>query len=152
MKGRARDAGMRHWWSSRRLCHPPAAQGMSEYNPKRVAVVVLLAGGVLAGVAAKHKADESARESSAPILVEIPSSLDTTPDEDEVVRTYNISGMCCASCTKKLHDRIAGLSGVEACAVDLPGERLTLIVRKDLAPERILSRLSFDKYIAVELP
>ena len=125
---------------------------MNKHNPKRVAIAVLIAGGALAGVAVKHHAASSARERATPVLAEIPSSLDASPGEGEVVRVYSVSGMCCASCTHKLHDRIASMDGVEACAVDLLKERLTLIARDDLAPERILSRLSFDKYTAVELP
>jgi len=114
--------------------------------------VVLLAGGVLAGVAIKHSVDEAERESATPVLAEIPSRLDVSPGEGEVVRAYSVSGMCCESCTRKLHERIGSLDGVGACAVDLLEERLTLIARKNLPPERILSRLSFDKYTVVELP
>ena len=125
---------------------------MNEHNPKRVAMVVLLAGGVLAGVAIKHSADEAPRKASVPILAEIPSSLERSPGDGEILRAYSVSGMCCASCTRKLHGRIASLDGIKACAVDLPEERLTLIARKDLASERILSRLTFDKYTAIEIP
>jgi copper chaperone CopZ len=125
---------------------------MNEHKPKRVAVMVLLAGGALAAVAMRQNTATEQRERSLPVLEEIPSYLAVSAGEGEVVRAYSVSGMCCASCTRKLHQRIASMDGVEACAVDLAQERLTLIARNNLPPERILMRLSFGKYTAVELP
>lgn len=143
---------MRHSRASGGRRSPPVTRAVNTHKPKRVAAVVLLAGAALAGVVIKHRADEAERVRSLPVLADIPSSLDTSPGEGEVVRAYSVSGMCCESCTRKLHERIAGLDGVVACAVDLIEERLTVIARDDVASERILSTLSFDKYAAVELP
>ncbi len=47
---------------------------------------------------------------------------------------------------------MSALEGVDKCAVDLVGERLSVIVSQEVAAERLLSTLSFDKYSAVELP
>jgi len=123
---------------------------MNKHNPKRVAAAALLAGLVLAGVVINQRADVGGGEAS--VLAEIPSSLETSPSESEVLRSYSVSGMCCASCTRKLHGEILGVEGVVECAVDLPTERVLLIAEKGVAPELILSTLNFDKYTAVELP
>ena len=67
------------------------------------------------------------------------------------MRSYSVSGMCCESCTRKLHDKVLGLEGVEACAVDLVEERVVLFAKLSVPTERILSTLNFEKYSAVEL-
>lgn len=143
---------MRDWWPHERRSDPRGAPDMNQHNPKRALVLVLLAGGALAGLAMKSSIDGAGLERSTPALAEIPSSLDSTPGEGEVVRSYKVTGMCCESCTHKLHARVTDMEGVEACAIDLEEERLILIASGDLAPESILTRLSFDKYTAVELP
>ena len=121
---------------------------MNKHNPKRVAVVVLVAGVALAGVVMKQSAADGG--GGAPVLAEIPSSLESSPAEGEVLRAYSVNGMCCESCTRKLHDKILGMEGVEACAVDLIEERVILIAKGDVTSEEILSTLNFDKYSAVE--
>jgi len=88
---------------------------------------------------------------AAPVLREIPSSLEASPGEGEILRAYSVSGMCCESCTRKLHDKVLGMEGVEACAVDLTEERVILITKGGVASEEILSTLNFDKYSAVEV-
>jgi copper chaperone CopZ len=120
-----------------------------KHNPKRVAVAVLVAGVALAAVAIKQSAADDVR--AVPVLEEIPSILEASPADGEVLRAYSVSGMCCESCTRKLHDKVLGMEGVEACAVDLTEERVTLITKGGVASEEILSTLNFDKYSAVEL-
>ena len=71
---------------------------MSKHKPKSVAAAALLAGLALAAVAVNHGVGVGAEE--AEVLVEIPSHLDTSPNEGEVLRSYSVSGMCCASCTR----------------------------------------------------
>lgn len=122
---------------------------MIKHNPKRVAVAVLVAGVALAAVAIKQSAADDVR--AVPVLEEIPSSLEASPADGEVLRAYSVSGMCCESCTRKLHDKVLGMEGVEACAVDLIEERVVLIAKGDVTAEEILSTLNFDKYSAVEL-
>lgn len=125
---------------------------MNKHNPKRFALIVLLAGGALAGVALKHRANVAQRAQDAPVLADIPAELHGSPEEGELVRAYSVMGMCCESCTRKLHGRIVSMKGVEACAVDLVNEHLSMIVKKDVPAARILSVLNFEKYTAVELP
>ena len=120
---------------------------MNKHNPKRAAVAVLVAGVALGAVAMKQNAADDVRA----VLAEIPSSLEASPGDGEILRAYSVSGMCCESCTRKLHDRVLGMEGVEACAVDLNEERVTLITKGGVASEEILSTLNFDKYSAVEL-
>ena len=122
---------------------------MNKHNPKRVAVAVLIAGVALAAVAIKQSA--AGGGGAASVLAEIPSSLEDPPADGEVLRAYSVSGMCCESCTRKLHDKVLGMEGVEACAVDLIEERVVLIAKGEVTPEEILSTLNFDKYSAVEL-
>ena len=86
-----------------------------------------------------------------PVLAYIPSSLGTAPGVGEVMRSYSVSGMCCESCTRKLHDKALGLEGVKACAVGLVEERVVLIAKGGVASEQILTALNFDKYRAVEV-
>ena len=122
---------------------------MNRHNPKRVAIAALVAGVALAAVAMRQSIAGGGRE--VPVLADIPSSLDTSPGEGEVMRSYSVSGMCCESCTRKLHDKVLGLEGVEACAVDLVEERVVLFAKLSVPTERILSTLNFEKYSAVEL-
>ncbi len=122
---------------------------MKKHNPKRVAAAVLIAGVALAAVAIKQSAADDVR--AVPVLEEIPSSLEASPADGEVLRAYSVSGMCCESCTRKLHDKVLGMEGVEACAVDLTEERVTLITKGGVGSEEILSTLNFGKYSAVEL-
>ncbi|MBJ20433.1 MAG: hypothetical protein CL933_13570 [Deltaproteobacteria bacterium] len=122
---------------------------MNRHNPKRVAIAALVAGVALAAVAMRQSIAGGGRD--VPVLADIPSSLDTSPGEGEVMRSYSVSGMCCESCTRKLHDKVLGLEGVEACAVDLVEERVVLFAKLSVPTERILSTLNFEKYSAVEL-
>lgn len=126
---------------------PP--QSMKKHNPKRVAAAVLIAGVALGAVAWKQSVRAGDRE--VPVLADIPASLEAAPGESEVARSYSVTGMCCESCTRKLHGRVMEIEGVEACAVDLWEERLFLITKTSVPSERLLSTLNFDKYTAVEL-
>ena len=122
---------------------------MNRHNPKRVAIAALVAGVALAAVAMRQSIAGGGRD--VPVLADIPSSLDTSPGEGEVMRSYSVSGMCCESCTRKLHDKALGLEGVKACAVGLVEERVVLIAKGGVASEQILTALNFDKYRAVEV-
>ena len=122
---------------------------MNKHKPKRVAVVVLIAGVALGAIAIRQSVLGGERE--VPVLADIPASLETAPGDGEVMRTYSVTGMCCESCTRKLHGMVLGVDGVKACAVDLWEERVHLIAKQSVPSERILSTLNFDKYTAVEL-
>ena len=122
---------------------------MNTHKPKRVAVVVLIAGVALGAIAIRQSVLGGERE--VPVLADIPASLETAPGDGEVMRTYSVTGMCCESCTRKLHGMVLGVDGVVACAVDLWEERVHLIAKQSVPSERILSTLNFDKYTAVEL-
>ena len=122
---------------------------MKKHNPKRVAVAVFIAGVALTAVAVRQSVLGGERE--VPVLADIPMSLDAAPGEGEVMRSYSVTGMCCESCTRKLHGMVLGVDGVEACAVDLMEERVHLNARRGVPSQRLLSTLNFDKYTAVEL-
>ncbi len=117
-----------------------------------MAGLVLLTGVGLAAVTVRHSRNRAERERDLPVLVDIPSTIESAPEAGEVLRSYRITGMCCESCTRKLHARMSDLKGVKSCAVDLVEERLSVMVSREVAAERLLSTLSFDKYSAVELP
>jgi copper chaperone CopZ len=125
---------------------------LKRHNHKITAGLVLLMGAGLLGVTIRHNRVRAERALELPVLSDIPSTIDVNPGAGEVLRAYRITGMCCESCTRKLHARISELEGVDECAVDLFEERLSVIVSQAVAPERLLSTLSFDKYSAVELP
>jgi copper chaperone CopZ len=109
-------------------------------------------GAGLFAVTIRHNHNRAERELALPVLLDIPSAFDVAPQDGEVLRSYRITGMCCESCIRKLHARMSGVEGVNKCAVDLVEERLSVIVRQDVAAQRLLSMLSFEKYSAVELP
>ena len=125
---------------------------MKRHNHKKMAGVVLIMGVALLAVAVRHNRQRADRERELPVLADIPSSIDSAPKDGEVLRSYRVTGMCCESCTRKIHSRMLGTEGVDSCAVDLLEERLILIVSEEVPAERLLSKLSFDKYSAVELP
>ena len=125
---------------------------MKQHNHKKMAGVVLLMGVALSAVTVKFNNERADIKQDIPVLADIPSSIEAAPKESEVLRSYRITGMCCESCTRKLYSRMSALDGVKSCAVDLIEERLSLIVSKEVPAERLLSKLSFDKYSAVELP
>ena len=122
-----------------------------KHNQRTAAAIVLVAGAVLAGVSIKHYADKAERFRDRWTPVDIPSVLEGSPEEGALVRTYKVSGMCCESCTEKLYGRISALEGVDACAVDLHEEELSVIVKREVTAERLLSALTFEKNSAVEL-
>ena len=125
---------------------------MKRHNHKMTAGLVLLMGVGLAAVTIRHNQNRAERERELPVLADIPSTIESAPEAGEVLRSYRITGMCCESCTRKLHARMSDLKGVKRCAVDLREERLSVMVSQEVAAERLLSTLSFDKYSAVELP
>jgi copper chaperone CopZ len=125
---------------------------LKRHNHKMIAVLVLLMGAGLTAVTVRHNRNRAERERELPVLADIPSSIEIDPEAGKVLRSYRITGMCCESCTRKLHARMSTVEGVDKCAVDLVEERLSVIVSQGVAAERLLSTLSFDKYSAVELP
>lgn len=125
---------------------------MKQHNHKKMAGVVLLMGIALSAVTVRFNNERADIARDIPVLADIPSSIEVAPKDGEVLRSYRITGMCCESCTRKLHGRMSAMDGINSCAVDLIEERLSLIVSKEVPAERLLSKLSFDKYSAVELP
>jgi len=125
---------------------------VKQHNHKKMAGVVLLMGIALSAVTVRFNNERADIARDIPVLADIPSSIEAAPKDGEVLRSYRITGMCCESCTRKLHGRMSAMDGVNSCAVDLIEERLSLIVSKEVPAERLLSKLSFDKYSAVELP
>jgi copper chaperone CopZ len=81
-----------------------------------------------------------------------PSVLLSAPGPAEVVRSFDLEGMCCRGCTGKLHRALMACEGVREAAVDLHSATAQVIVRSDLPVERLELALNFGKYTAHARP
>lgn len=77
-----------------------------------------------------------------------PPVLLAEPGPGERVRVFEVEGMCCRTCTGKLHASVSAVAGVRAAAVSFEDGRASVIVPADLAVEPLLAALSVDKYSA----
>lgn len=81
---------------------------------------------------------------------DVPAVLASQPQEGEVVRAFDVEGMCCGGCRPKVYDALAAVPGVREAAVEIG--RATAIVDAKVEPAELEKALTFDKYVAHARP
>jgi len=112
-------------------------------------LVLVLVAGVAAGWIA-WRAQAPHREAAS--VKPTPRVLTEAPAEGEVVRVFDVEGMCCVSCSGKLHAALLEVSGVRAAAVDFDRGTASVLAAAGVAPEALEAALEFDKYTAKARP
>ena len=108
---------------------------------------LVLAGGILAVVALRApEPTYSAPRRATPALA--PLVLSQPPLPGNVVRTFDVEGICCRGCGGKLREALMALEGVQEVAVDPLKGQVSASVRPDLERERLAAALTFDQYTA----
>ena len=115
---------------------------------KHLPLVLLIAAGLwLASVALRAKAPTY----HAPVT-EAPTRLPDEVPAGFLVRSFAVQGMCCPSCARGLHERLMGVEGVQAAAVDFDASSAQALAAETLSVDRLLEALEFGKYSARSLP
>lgn len=113
-------------------------------------VVLAAAGGVLAWVALR--APEPDYEPPAAGVVQAgqatPAELTGDVPSGMLVRSFDVEGMCCDSCTGKLHAALTALPDVNEAAVSFEASRAQVVVPEDVDVAVLVEALNFDKYTA----
>ena len=81
----------------------------------------------------------------------VPYELQGEVPADRVVRSFEVEGMCCAGCAKKLHGAVSALDGVGEVAVDSVKGMAFVVVPPDFEVAELREALTFDKYVATSL-
>lgn len=116
-------------------------------------IVLLLAvalGGV-AYVALRAKAPTYTPPTIAPPDA-LPSALLEAPQAGEVVRVFDVEGMCCGGCAPKIYKALAAAPGVRAAAVDFDTATARAIVKADVDVASLERSMTFDDYVAKSRP
>jgi copper chaperone CopZ len=77
-----------------------------------------------------------------------PSVLTRAPAQGEAAVLLDVHGMCCTSCTGKLHARLMEQPGVHVAAVDFDAGTASAVVDATVEPAALAAALTFDKYSA----
>jgi copper chaperone CopZ len=121
-------------------------------NPLRVLpiLLVLVAGGVLGWIASR-----APDQDYEPVVIEeadlgtyVPRALIGEIPDGHVVRTLDVSGMCCGGCSGKLYAALQETPGVMKAAVSFEDGTASALVPDDLETGQLEVALTFDKYSA----
>ncbi len=82
----------------------------------------------------------------------LPSVLLSQPAEGEVVRVFDVEGMCCGGCAPKIYAALSGASGVREAAVDFESGTARAIVKSDVEVAALERALTFEDYVAKARP
>ena len=83
---------------------------------------------------------------------QIPLALTQVAQAGDVVRTFDVEGMCCNGCTGKLYRALAEHPSVNAAAVSFEHGTAQVSVAKEFDSTALVSLLTFDKYSAALRP
>lgn len=116
-------------------------------NKTAIAALLLVAAGATAAVMLKTKeptyvAPQNVEPKTTPLV------LASQPAAGEVVRVFEVEGMCCGGCRPKVHAAAVAVGGVREAAVDQEAGTATLIVREDVDVATLEHALTFDKYVS----
>ncbi|MDP6407972.1 MAG: heavy metal-associated domain-containing protein [Planctomycetota bacterium] len=81
--------------------------------------------------------------------VRVPVRIESEVRPGRVLRGFDVEGMCCESCTRKLYGALLDVEGVSEAAVDLEAETVWAVAPRALPVERLLEALHFEEYSAV---
>lgn len=112
-------------------------------------LVAALAGTVYIVVRAK------APTYTPPALVKpetLPTVLQSQPAPGEVVRVFDVEGMCCGGCAPKVYRALAAAPGVREAAVDFDTNTARAIVASEVEAAALEKAMTFDDYVAKARP
>jgi len=114
-------------------------------------LLLALAGAALGWIALRapepHYA-APALEEDAP-LPAVPLAIIGDVPAGYVVREFQVAGMCCQGCARKLHDALVALPGVQRAAVDVKSGKVSALAELAADPRTLSAALAFDKYRVV---
>lgn len=82
----------------------------------------------------------------------LPSALVSQPAEGEVVRVFDVEGMCCGGCAPKIYKALAAAPGVREAAVDFETNTARAIVASATDVATLERALTFEDYAAKARP
>ncbi len=116
---------------------------------KRTGLLVLAAAGLVLGWIAWRAQEPTWSAQPVEVLPDtVPAALSGEVPAGCVVRRFEVEGICCAGCPKKLYAHLAQVEGVREVAVDPILKRASAIVPAGLDVVTLESALTFDKYSA----
>jgi copper chaperone CopZ len=111
--------------------------------------VLLVAGAALGTIAVRAK-ERSYVVPTRPAPSAVPHALSGEVPPGCTVRRFDVEGMCCQGCAAKLHGALLALEGVREAALDSLAGTVEVVATAELADERLLAALTFDKYRAAK--
>lgn len=110
-------------------------------------VLLVVAGAVLGWIALR----EGESDYRAPVA-EVPATLAGEPGDGQVVRAFEVEGMCCRSCSQKLYASLVAVKGVAEAAVSFDSGRAQVVVSEGVPVSELEHALTFDDYTARLVP
>jgi len=92
---------------------------------------------------------------SAPTIAapkSLPTTLSDQPAAGEVVRVFDVEGMCCGGCAPKIHKALSAAAGVREAAVDFKAGTASAIVKAEVDVAALERALTFEDYAAKARP
>ncbi|MDP6539614.1 MAG: heavy metal-associated domain-containing protein [Planctomycetota bacterium] len=83
-----------------------------------------------------------------PPAVAVPARIETEVAAGSALRAFDVEGMCCSSCPRKLYRALMAVEGVSEAAIDFEGETAWALAPADLPVERLIEALESEKYSA----
>jgi len=117
---------------------------------KSLGLVLLVAAGAVLGWVAYRTPEPSyvVPELQAAEPEQIPLALTRVAQPGDVVRTFDVEGMCCNGCTGKLYRALAEHPSVNAAAVSFEHGTAQVSVAQEFDSTALVDVLTFDKYSA----
>ncbi len=82
----------------------------------------------------------------------VPRHLEATPSAGQLLRTFEVAGMCCDGCSGRLYAATLKQPGLSAAAIRVEEGLLEVLCAADLDPAALAGALTFDKYTVTPLP
>jgi copper chaperone CopZ len=117
---------------------------------KVLLALILLAAGALVWVLDSRSEPTFAAPEEVQTYAPAPTVLLRSPAEGQVQTAFDVEGMCCTSCTGKLHARLVALPGVQEAAVDFETSSALVIAGAEVGVEDLQAALTFGKYSATQ--
>lgn len=113
---------------------------------------VALAGGLLTWIAVQNPGGDYEPLSIDDVPEEVAVHLTGEAGPDDLVRVFDVDGMCCNGCASTLASSLGGLSQVSEAAVDVSQATVSVIVEAAYPVEGLLALLNTGKYSASARP
>lgn len=130
--------------AARAGAEPPAAAS----PVKRFSLILVVLAGIWLGyVAWRAEPPTYQAPAAAP-----PAQLSGEVPAGFRVASFEVGGMCCSSCSGKLHAALTAVAGVREAAVDFDSATAAAVVPESLSDDVLLAALNVDKYTARPRP